>query len=90
MDENNFLHNENGKPGLIDTDAEIIHLYYFHGLKHNLNGTVKEIYSKEGEKYISKSIDDVLFGIYYALNGKKLSKEQWEIESNRIKMLSEV
>ena len=90
VDKNNFLHNENGKPALIDSDGDISYFYYFHGYRHNVNGTAKEIYTKNGKKYEPKIIDERLFGIYYALYGKRLTKEEWDLERNRLLMLDEL
>ena len=81
VDEDGFLHNENNKPAKIHY-SEIGHKetyleYMEHGKLHNLFGPA--VIWVNG-----------LMGVSYFINGVVLSKYNWEIEVNRIKMLEEI
>ena len=83
VDNNNFLHNEDGKASLIwNNDNGTIYKiqYNFHSLIHNLFGSAIIYYNEDG------TIDEERYGIF----GKRLTKQEWELEVNRIKMLEEI
>ena len=83
VDKNNFQHSFNDQPAFI---------YYFksgkiesewwmnHGYEHRLTGPAMIEYWDN---------DDLIISHYY-LYGNLLTKEQWETEVNRIKMLNEI
>ena len=83
IDSDGFLHSFDNKPAR-KLFKDIIDIYwndYFkNGKYHNLNGTADNIYSN----------NDILLSFSYWIEGVHLTKEQWQIESNRINMLNEI
>ena len=83
VDSNNFEHSINDQPAFIhyfsSSFKKISYKWWYkHGRPHRLTGPA----------YISYRINgDILTEKYY-LNGKKLMKNDWNIEVNRIKMLN--
>ena len=70
-----FLHSFDDKPSLIIGNSSY---WDYNGLQHRINGpALIETYSK------GTNLQYFLYGVEY-------SKEQWEIEKNRIKTLEEI
>ena len=79
VDENNYLHNENNKPALIeyfDKESNIIRMmkYMDHGIYHNLYGFDFIIY-REDRMIQYKS---------YSIYGKAFNKKYWLEEREKI------
>ena len=87
VDEDNLIHNEPNTVAWLryykknDGDYECVE-YRVHGKLHNLFGLAYVYYSIH--------FDKVILLAHYFIHGKVLSKEQWEIEVNRIKTLEEI
>ena len=82
VDENGFVHNEANIPAKIyytTIGHKQSYLEYVnHGKYHNLNGLAVVW------------LDNRLISNSYFINGVALTKYNWEIEVNRIKMLEEI
>ena len=81
VDEDNFQHNEPGLPSLIIYDTKLkdkksIIEFTVHGKYHNLTGPASINYNNGF--------------IYYFIDGKKLTKEVFDVERNRLLMLEEL
>ena len=84
VDENNFFHSYNDEPAEIwyEKNGDKIknsEEWFYNGYRHRLNDPAKIIYinGKIGLKE-------------YYIHGKQLTKEEWEIEVNRLEMLQEI
>ena len=81
VDKKRLQHNEPGVPSFIcylgnERERMVKKEFTVHGKYHNLFGPAIIDY-ETGENT-------------YVINGKQLTKEQWEIEANRIKMIEEI
>ena len=83
VDENYFKHSFNDEPthiGYHESGVISYRIWRKHGVVHRLTGPHSIYYDKTG-KILEK---------IYAINGKRLTQEQWEIEANRLTLLSEL
>ena len=83
VDSEGFLHNINDEPAYIChyKSGDVSAKYWLkHGKDHRLTGPAFIAYQPDGVISIKR----------YRIYGKDLTKEEWETEVNRIKMLEEI
>ena len=84
VNEENFIHNIN-EPALIEYWDEMKTI--FKTVEYGNNGIISSINGPARIKYYK---DGGIWNLSYFINSEPYSKEEWEIEANRIKMLEEL
>ena len=85
VDENDYLHNEPELPSLIwyngnEKELKCREQYTKNGKLHNLND----------KAWVEYDHGVTILWCSYYIEGKEYSKEEWEIERNRVKMIEEL
>ena len=85
VDSNNFLHSFNDEPAYIRNPSKsyLVHkslTWFNHGTKHRLFGSAFIQYNEDGTIYDKE----------YRIEGKELTQEQGETQTNRYKLLNEL
>ena len=83
VDSEGFRHSINDQPAYIhfySDGTKRSEIWYKHGIDHRLTGPSWISYNDNGEIYMKG----------YYIEGKEYTREDWEVEVNRIQMLNEI